>query len=146
MKKTLFVIMALSMLCFCSTQVFAGNDSGTGEITLTNAGAGPNLNVVISAGTCVAYTSDAAAGGYDGTSDDGQVMAVITGSGKADPDLALYFAVRSSQDPNNPDDNQVYQTSADGTVITPDETDGCESKVTGTDYPNDDAWSVRGGS
>jgi hypothetical protein len=150
MKKTLSIMLALSMICFCSTLAFAATTpSPGGSITLDASNAncdGPDLDVDISAGCCAAYSAAAGAGGYNGS--DGQIMCVITGSSKADPDLALYFGVRSSQDADDDDDNQVYQTTAgnvsggadDPAPITPALCDG----ETDTDINAD--WHVRGGS
>jgi hypothetical protein len=137
MKKSLAVFLALSMICFCSTLAFAADTSTGGTVTLTDpTGDGPSLSVDIAAGTYMSYTAATTAGGYSGAT--GQIMSVVTGSSKADKDNALYFGVRSSQDPVDTDDNQVYQISAGGTAVNVAQ---CTTYGSG----NFTAWHIRGG-
>ena len=87
----------------------------------------------------VSYSAAATAGGYGGAA--GEIMSCVSVSSKAAKADALYFAVRSSTNPNDTDDNGVYQLAADDIVPT-------QAKVTaytiGTNFNT--AWNLRGGS
>ncbi len=122
MKKTLCVLLALGMIFLCSGFAVAGNNQSDqeGMITLTDSGAGPGIQEVpVSRRSVVAYTGAGNAAAYGGTA--GQVMCCIAGHPDANPDDALYFGVRGSQESDQatyPDDNRVYQISAGGTACT----------------------------
>jgi len=117
------IILAISILSLMFTiPVFAATSAlsdGTGTITLTDAtGGGPGvIGVAVSNDSYVAYTGDTGAGGYTANT-TGQTMAAQAYSKKADKDVQLLFAVRSSQVAGDTDDNSVYQDPAGGTAFT----------------------------
>lgn len=145
MKKILNILLALCLICFCSGLAYAADNESdrAGNINLSDAtGLGPGVSgIAVSANGFVAYSAAAGAGGFLGSG--GQIMAVISASGKADKREALYFAARASSDPLDNDDNSVYQ------MTTGDDVAPTLALVQGelaVNFSTDTTWFVRGGS
>ncbi len=125
MKKLLCVFLAMGMMILGPGLALAGDNQSDqeGSINLTDSGPGPGVrNVQVARRSVVAYTGVAAAAAYGGN--DGQVMCCVAGHPDANPDDALYFAVRGSQMSDQtiyPDDNMTYQISAGGTACAVDQ-------------------------
>ena len=134
MKKTLFIMLSVVMVCFCSASLTLAADITLGD-TDTTYGTGPGITAIsLSNAVKVSYTGAITAGGYGGAH-VGEQWAVTTGSTKAKSDMALEFIMRGSE---GSEDNNLYQhlnanISAGVTAPTfdPSSTDG---------------WVVRGGS
>ena len=142
MKTILRILLALSLVFFCSSLALAGDNQSNqeGSITLTDpTGGGPGVkSIPVANGSFVAYSADWNAGGFAGNA--GQIMACVAAHSKANPDDVLYFAVRGSEDPVDLDDNRVYQLPFFGTVPT---MALVAAEVT-TDFSG--FWHIRGGS
>ena len=122
MKKTLSTILTLGLFCFCSTLAFAADNvcdgsKQEGQIVLTDIGSGPGITIDISQNSCASYNSATSAGGFGNGTYTGENMCVVTGSAKAEPKTAVYFAVRASTNPDNQEDNNVYQVAASGIAV-----------------------------
>ncbi len=131
MKKILTIACALTFIAG-SAFAYTLDDSN---------GGGPGAaGVATSANGLVDYSAAAGAGGYGGPA--GMIMSSVSASSKANPADALFFAVRSSMDPGDVDDNSVYQLAADGTqpVI------GTVTGYLTADFGAGDPWFKRGGS
>ncbi|SDU60587.1 hypothetical protein [Desulfobacula phenolica] len=139
MKKIFYAICLIALIA--SPVYAAQSGSSSGSITLDDSvGAGPGITgIAISANSYANYSGAATAGGYAGSA--GQIMSACAASLKADKDIALYFAVRSSMDPLDTDDNGVYQKAAAGTAIATGTVDGY---LVGTNFSG--SWMLRGGS
>jgi len=111
MKKIFSTLTFLGILAIAATAI-ADVNGVDGTITITNAAAGPDMNAVaISAKSFVTYSGTAGAGGYAAAAcGSGTVMSVTSASSSADPNIALFFAVRDSANPACTPDNNVYQT------------------------------------
>ncbi|MCK5162592.1 MAG: hypothetical protein KAQ72_02690 [Desulfobacula sp.] len=146
MRKIFF---AICMIALIASPVFADDSALSGGkrvITLTDAtGGGPGvLAIGVSQNSWVTYSGVATAGGFStGTPLIGQVMCATAVSFKADPNVALYIAGRSSMTSGTPDDNSIYQFAAAGTTPTEALNTGY---ATGVDFPNTTGWLMRGGS
>ena len=141
MKRTLSMLLALSLILFCSGFAFAGDDvsDAAGSITLLDtSGPGPGvLAIPVSNLSFVSYSGASAAGGYGGIA--GQVMACTSVSSKPRQQEGIYFAVRGAQDPAMTDDNNLYQRTASDVGIALSQ---CTTYVD-TDFSS---WQVRGGT
>ncbi|MCD4676219.1 MAG: hypothetical protein K8S18_09540, partial [Desulfobacula sp.] len=122
MKKIIFAICIIALIASPAFAAEASNDtaSDTGSgVTEEKAhsisifdgtgGGGGVLNIKIANGSTAAYSGADGAGGLASTLGTGQVMCAVAASLRADPDIALYFGVRGSQDPAVSDDNNIYQ-------------------------------------
>ena len=140
MKKLLSIPLVLSVIFIFSGFAFAQDDAVSGSITLTDSGAGPGvMGIAVSATSLVSYSGALGAGGYTGGA--GSVMSCVSISLKAAPADSLFFAVRSSMDPNDNDDNGVYQLNLGGTTAP---TQGDVTSYMNTNYSG--SWYLRGGS
>lgn len=120
MKKIISTISFMGMLVMASTAFAVVSKGVDGNLDISDAGAGPGIDgIAISGKSFVTYSGLDTAGGYTGCG-AGDVMAVVSASSAADPEIALYFAVRDSNTPDCDPDNKVYQKSAEGTAPTAD--------------------------
>ena len=146
MKKIFF---AICMIALIASPVFADDSGLVGGkmvITLTDInGGGPGIiQIAVSQNSWVTYDGTATAGGFStGTPVPGGVMCATAVSFKADANVALYMATRSSMTQGVQDDNSIYQFPASGTTPTAATN---TANATGVDFPNVTGWLMRGGS
>ena len=133
MKKISSIFLALILSCFCSSFVFAF------DLDDDNGGGPGATGIAVSVSSIVYYTGRTGAGGYT-NGDSGEVMSCCSVSTKASPKECLTFAVRSSQHPNDTDDNGVYQRSNEGTAPTSAFVSGCLTE----DFSTHAKWHLRG--
>jgi len=117
-----------------------------GAMVITGRGAAlgvpfPNMNPIATAArSCVAYSGESGAGGYDAAS-PGEQFCVSSGSAAAIADVALLFAKRDTNGEtlNNNPDNNVYQQATNSVIVIGDATDAVADDLT-----VDTVWTPRG--